>query len=116
MLKRFASSLKRCQFSTVNILRSGKQLLTIATPQKSNIEYSEKIPGFREPGAVATDYEVATGLERFELLKTLKGEDPWEDLHPIEITALGTTKNPIEIKGIDSERYIGCTGNNYVYY
>jgi cytochrome c oxidase subunit 5b len=71
---------------------------------------SSEIPGFRESGQIATDYEVASGLERYELLKKLKGEDPWEDLHPITFKEKGTVKNPIEIKGIDEERYIGCTG------
>jgi cytochrome c oxidase subunit 5b len=68
------------------------------------------IPGFRKPGAVATDYEIAAGLERYELLKTLRGEDPWKDLHPIEITEKGTVKKPIIVTGSDVERYIGCTG------
>jgi cytochrome c oxidase subunit 5b len=68
------------------------------------------MPGFRKPTVIATDYEVAVGLERYELLKNLRGEDPWEDLHPIQITKLGTVKDPIIVRGIDDERYIGCTG------
>ena len=34
------------------------------------------------------------------MLKALRGEDPWEDLHPINITAKGTVKNPIIVKGV----------------
>lgn len=39
-----------------------------------DFEISTEIPGFRESGMVPTDYEVAAGLERYELLKKLKGE------------------------------------------
>jgi cytochrome c oxidase subunit 5b len=99
MLRRFAR-LSR-SFTTTPLVRS--------TPP-SKVELQESIPGFRKPGVVATDYEVAAGLERYELLKTLKGEDPWTDLHPIEIKEKGTVKNPILVTGVDSERYIGCTG------
>ena len=70
----------------------------------------QEMPGFRSPGTIATNYEISTGLERYELLKELKGEDPYEDLHPILITEKGTAKNPIIVRGIDEERYIGCTG------
>lgn len=70
------------------------------TTKDSKVVLQDSIPGFREPGVVATDYEVAAGLERYELLKALRGEDPWEDLHPINITAKGTVKNPIIVKGL----------------
>ncbi|KAJ3255924.1 Cytochrome c oxidase subunit 4 [Boothiomyces macroporosus] len=108
LVKRISSNFLKCrQFSAISFLRNAAHTPTTG---KSNVKLEETIPGFRAPGAVATDYEIATGLERYELLKGLKGEDPWEDLHPIEITALGTTKKPIEVKGTDVERYIGCTG------
>jgi len=97
--------IQRRAFSVSRTLMSG----TKPTP-KSDAVLSESIPGFREPGAVATDYEVASGLERYELLKKLRGEDPWDDLHPIKITEKGTVKTPIVVKGVDDERYIGCTG------
>jgi hypothetical protein len=70
------------------------------TTKDSKVVLEDSIPGFREPGVVATDYEVAAGLERYELLKALRGEDPWEDLHPINITAKGTVKNPIIVRGL----------------
>lgn len=79
-------------------LRFGSTTPSTST-STSKVALSEEIPGFRESGAVPTDYEVSTGLERYELLKALRGEDPWEDLHPINITAPGTVKNPIIVKG-----------------
>ena len=73
--------------------------------------YSQEVPGFRKPGAIPTDYELASGSERFEYLKRLEGQDPWKDLHPITLTSKPTVKNPYVIRGIDAERYIGCTGS-----
>lgn len=51
------------------------------------------------------------GNERYEYMQRLAGKEPWEDLQPVVLTARGTTKNPIVIKGADPERYIACTGN-----
>lgn len=101
MLRRITSKLSIRNFNSFAVLRSAS---------KPKVELEENIPGFREPAQVPTDYELAVGLERYELLKTLKGEDPWEDLHPIEITKKGTVKEPIHVTGVDVERYIGCTG------
>ena len=74
------------------------------------------IPGFRAPGQVATNWELATGAERYEYLKKLKGEDPWEDLNPIILNEPGTLKKPIIVSGVDPERYIGCTGSDIFIY
>nr|KAJ3418586.1 ATP-binding mismatch repair protein [Polyrhizophydium stewartii] len=74
------------------------------------VALEENVPGFREPGRVPTNYELASGAERFELLKQLKGEDPWEDLHPIVLTERGTVAKPTVVRGIDPERYVGCSG------
>ena len=82
-----------------SFIRFGSTSTTPAASGDSKVVLQETIPGFREPGVIATDYEVAAGLERYELLKTLRGEDPWEDLHPINITAKGTVKNPIIVRG-----------------
>ncbi|KAJ3168793.1 Cytochrome c oxidase subunit 4 [Irineochytrium annulatum] len=68
------------------------------------------IPGYREEGQFATNWELATGVERYEYLKRLKGEDPWPEMNPVEIKAAGTKKNPIVIRGNDPEFYVGCTG------
>ncbi|KAJ3104893.1 Cytochrome c oxidase subunit 4 [Phlyctochytrium planicorne] len=68
------------------------------------------IPGYRTPGEVATNWELAAGNERYEYLKKLAGEEPWEDFKPIYLSAPGTKKNPIILRGSDPERYVGCTG------
>ncbi|KAJ3115105.1 Cytochrome c oxidase subunit 4 [Phlyctochytrium bullatum] len=68
------------------------------------------IPGFRSEGQVATNWELATGNERYEYLKRLNKEEPWEDMKPIYLTSLGTKSNPVVIRGSDPERYVGCTG------
>ena len=81
-----------------------------ASNKQESVQPSADMPGFREPGVIATNYEIATGMERYELLKELKGEDPFEDLHPIYISKKGTSKDPIIVRGVDEERYIGCTG------
>ena len=80
------------------------------TPKE--VELDPKAPGFREPGQIPTNYELATGAERYEYLKLLRGEDPWEDMQPIVITGKGTPQNPIVVSGVDPERYVGCTGRN----
>ncbi|KAJ3217828.1 Cytochrome c oxidase subunit 4 [Dinochytrium kinnereticum] len=68
------------------------------------------IPGFRAPGEIGTNWELATGNERYEYLKKLNNEEPWEDFKPVYLSGLGTKKNPIVVRGSDPERYIGCTG------
>ena len=83
------------------------------TPVK---DQGDKIPGFRAPGQIATNWELATGAERYEYVKQLQGQDPWEDLHPIHLTQPGTTQNPIIVKGIDPERYIACTGISFFFF
>lgn len=75
-----------------------------------NTTVEPEIPGFREPGQIATNFDVATGNERYEYLAELEGKDPWEDLHPIYLTSKPTIANPVVIKGVDPVRYIGCTG------
>jgi len=52
-------------------------------------------------GQVATDEQQATGLERFELLGKLSGKDVF-DMEPLEMTRLGTTKDPIVIDSLVS--------------
>jgi len=47
-------------------------------------------------GEVPTDLEQATGLERFELLMKLKGEEAFS-MEPLEVTRLGTPAEPIEV-------------------
>ncbi len=76
----------------------------------SSVVLEDEIPGFREPGTIPTNYEIAVGVERYEYLKRLRGEDPWEYDQPISISKLGTVKEPIVVKGVDSEFYTACTG------
>lgn len=47
-------------------------------------------------GAVPTDEEQATGLERFELEHKLAGQDAF-DMSPLQADRLGTTKDPIKV-------------------
>ena len=119
----------RASFSTRAVLRSqGKRrrlssrhlahnpppaLAPVATQHKApagDVALSSEAPGFRAPGAVPTNYELATGTQRFELLSQLKGEDPWDDMHPIVITRKGTKTDPIIVKGVDPVRYVACSG------
>ncbi|KAK4047389.1 hypothetical protein OIV83_005436 [Microbotryomycetes sp. JL201] len=74
-------------------------------------EHSEPViqgPGGKA-GEVPTDYEQATGLERFELLMKLKGEEAFS-LEPLQVERMGTVASPIEVFSLDHERIVGCTG------
>ncbi|KDE06216.1 hypothetical protein MVLG_03495 [Microbotryum lychnidis-dioicae p1A1 Lamole] len=62
-----------------------------------------------KPGQVPTDLEQATGLERFELLMKLNGEEAFS-LDPLEVTRLGTLQDPITVFSLDNTRIVGCTG------
>lgn len=70
-------------------------------------------PGAK-PGTVADDIDQATGIERAELLSKLEGKDIY-DLSPLKITAMGTKKDPVMVKSVDSVRLVGCTGMPYKY-
>ncbi|KAI9248395.1 cytochrome c oxidase subunit VB-domain-containing protein [Sporodiniella umbellata] len=60
-------------------------------------------------GQIPTDLEQATGLERMELLATLEGKQLF-DMEPLNMTHIGTPKNPIVVQSHDPIRFIGCTG------
>ncbi|KAI8982567.1 cytochrome c oxidase subunit VB-domain-containing protein [Pilobolus umbonatus] len=60
-------------------------------------------------GEVPTDLEQATGLERIELLSKLEGKE-FFDVEPLNMTHLGSVKNPIVVKSHDPIRFVGCTG------
>jgi hypothetical protein len=47
-------------------------------------------------GEVPTDIEQATGLERFELLHKLKGEEAFS-MEPLQMDRLGTLADPIRV-------------------
>jgi len=61
------------------------------------------------PGEVATDFEQATGRERYELMYRMAGLDPWHTA-PLQLPYYGTMKNPIFIWASNPFRIVGCTG------
>ncbi len=109
LYRRSLSQISRLGYSTCNLLYSFLTLTATPTPPVTPVTPAQ-IPRYRAPGQIATNWELATGAERAEYLAKLAGQDPWEDLHPITLTEPGTTANPIIVKGVDPERYIGCTG------
>jgi len=77
-------------------------------------------------GAVPTDLEQATGLERLQLLGELEGINVFDD-SPLDSSRLGTKTNPVMVQCLvrdtaiqcaiiltviiqDTERIVGCTG------
>jgi hypothetical protein len=50
------------------------------------------------------DYEQATGLERFELLHKLAGEEAF-DMKPLEMDRLGTLDDPIKVWSVVRIRF-----------
>ncbi|KAK4701775.1 cytochrome c oxidase subunit 5b, partial [Phenoliferia sp. Uapishka_3] len=60
-------------------------------------------------GEVPTDLDQATGLERFELMYKLKGEEAFSTA-PLEVVRMGTLDAPIEVFSLDNTRIVGCTG------
>ncbi|KAJ7494760.1 cytochrome c oxidase subunit VB-domain-containing protein [Mycena galericulata] len=61
-------------------------------------------------GEVPTDFEQATGLERFELLGEMEGIDVFDET-PLDASRVGTKKDPIMVLSYDPVRTIGCTGS-----
>lgn len=60
-------------------------------------------------GEIPTDLEQATGLERQELLAKLQGKELF-DMEPLNMTHIGTPKNPVVVQSHDPIRFVGCTG------
>ncbi|KAG0129028.1 cytochrome c oxidase [Tuber indicum] len=67
------------------------------------------IPPGAAPGEVPTDYNQATGLERLEILGKIEGIDIF-DMKPLDASRRGTLDNPIVVRSLGKERYLGCTG------
>ncbi|CAK5262255.1 unnamed protein product [Mycena citricolor] len=61
-------------------------------------------------GEVPTDFEQATGLERFELLGEMEGIDVFDGA-PLDSSRVGTKKDPILVLSYDPVRTVGCTGS-----
>ncbi|KAM0518060.1 hypothetical protein ACHAPE_004463 [Trichoderma viride] len=62
-----------------------------------------------QPGAVPTDLEQATGLERLEILGKMEGVDVF-DMRPLDASRKGTMENPILVRSAGDEQLAGCTG------
>ncbi|KAJ7931551.1 cytochrome c oxidase subunit VB-domain-containing protein [Mycena leptocephala] len=75
---------------------------------------SAKPPSIFGPGGkageVPTDFEQATGLERFEMLGEMEGIDVFDET-PLDSSRVGTKKDPIMVLSYDPVRTIGCTGS-----
>jgi cytochrome c oxidase subunit 5b len=65
-----------------------------------------------KPGAISTDLDQATGLERAEILAKLEGNELF-DMKPLYVNHLGTKQNPILVKSADTYRLVGCTGKHF---
>ncbi|KAI9021937.1 subunit IV of cytochrome c oxidase [Hyaloraphidium curvatum] len=70
----------------------------------------DSVPGFGEPGKIPTNYEIAVGMERFEMLQKLDGKVTFDHLVPIVAERKPTRKDPLVVRGVDHEAYIGCSG------
>lgn len=62
-----------------------------------------------EAGAMPTDLDQATGLERFELLGKREGIDVFDMEKPIT-EGSGTMADPYLVPSYIGTRYVGCTG------
>ncbi|KAJ3070559.1 Cytochrome c oxidase subunit 4 [Podochytrium sp. JEL0797] len=91
-------------FATAAVARDSKHVEAKEDP------FNLPIPGYRAPGQIAHNWEIATGNERYEYVKKLAGEEPWEDMQPYVMTSKPTAQNPFIVRGQDPEKYVGCTG------
>jgi cytochrome c oxidase subunit 5b len=78
-------------------------------------------------GTIATDLNQSVGLERYEVLGKMQGIDVW-DMKPLDSSRKGimrspllkqtahdesgTMEDPIVVKSIGLERYVGCSGGD----
>ncbi|PRT52919.1 Cytochrome c oxidase subunit 4, mitochondrial [Wickerhamiella sorbophila] len=62
-----------------------------------------------KPGQLPTSFEIATGLERLELLGALEGIDVFDEA-PLTQERKGTPDDPVIVDSYDRIRYVGCTG------
>lgn len=60
-------------------------------------------------GTVPSDFQQATGTERYELLHRMAGIDPFHT-EGLYVPFLGTLKNPVFVYATGATRAIGCTG------
>ncbi|KIY44047.1 COX5B-domain-containing protein [Fistulina hepatica ATCC 64428] len=64
-----------------------------------------------KPGEIPTNFEQATGVERFELLGQLQGTNVFDVDSPLDSSRVGTKKDPILVPSLDTMRIVGCTGS-----
>ncbi len=67
------------------------------------------LPPGAQPGTVPTDLEQATGLERLEILGKMQGVDIF-DMRPLDASRRSTLEDPIVVRSMGEEQYLGCTG------
>ncbi|KAJ7126964.1 cytochrome c oxidase subunit VB-domain-containing protein [Mycena epipterygia] len=92
---------------------ASSSLRAFSTTLRASSDHGAKPPSIFGPGGkvgeVPTDFEQATGLERFELLGEMEGIDVF-DSTPLDSSRVGTKKDPIMVLSYDPERLVGCTG------
>ncbi|KAI8873237.1 cytochrome c oxidase, partial [Ramicandelaber brevisporus] len=66
-------------------------------------------PGTADSNHIPSNFDQATGLERYEMMAELEGRKPW-DIDPIVPAKIGTAKEPIVVESVDDFRLIGCSG------
>jgi len=109
-----AATVSRRQLSTSRLLFAGKN--EVPTDYKVSTKLEEATgpnalfgPGNTEPGKQPSSFEIATGIDRLELLAKLEGIDMF-DLNPLVQDRKGTPDDPVVIDSFDRVRYVGCTG------
>ncbi|KAJ7227214.1 cytochrome c oxidase polypeptide IV [Mycena pura] len=89
-------------------------LRAFSTTLRASSDHAAPPPSIFGPGGksgeVPTDFEQATGLERFEMLGEMEGIDVFDET-PLESSRVGTKKDPIMVLSYDATRTIGCTGS-----
>ncbi|EOD46565.1 CaiB/baiF CoA-transferase family protein-like protein [Neofusicoccum parvum] len=98
----FTSSIVRRDAATPQSDKKMKKFEEIQTEE-------DLLPPGAAVGAVPTDLEQATGLERLEILGKIQGVDIF-DMKPLDSSRKGTVDNPIIVRSFGDEQYAGCTG------
>ncbi|KAJ7773310.1 cytochrome c oxidase subunit VB-domain-containing protein [Mycena metata] len=93
---------------------ASSSLRAFSTTLRASSDHGAKPPSLFGPGGkvgeVPTDWEQATGLERFEMLGEMEGIDVFDE-SPLESDRVGTKKDPIMVLSYDPVRTVGCTGS-----
>ncbi|KAF2404363.1 COX5B-domain-containing protein [Trichodelitschia bisporula] len=67
------------------------------------------LPPGAPPGTMPTDLNQSTGLERLEILGKMQGIDIF-DMKPLDSSRKGTLADPIVVRSMGEEQYVGCCG------